>query len=86
MNARDVLTVSPTRLCEVMWAVSREQLDDWKIEHDPVPATIIITGFVASTPNGVATTLGRNGSDFSASISPRSSMPRRSTSGRMSTA
>jgi aspartokinase/homoserine dehydrogenase 1 len=31
-------------------------------------ATLVITGFVASTSDGVATTLGRNGSDFSASI------------------
>src|SRR5579862_2862040 len=30
--------------------------------------TLIIPGFVASDPNGVQTTLGRNGSDFSASI------------------
>jgi bifunctional aspartokinase / homoserine dehydrogenase 1 len=30
--------------------------------------TLIIPGFVARTPSGVQTTLGRNGSDFSASI------------------
>ncbi len=30
--------------------------------------TLIITGFIASTPEGLQTTLGRNGSDFSASI------------------
>ena len=30
--------------------------------------TLVITGFVASTADGVAATLGRNGSDFSASI------------------
>ena len=30
--------------------------------------TLIITGFIASDPRGVQTTLGRNGSDFSASI------------------
>jgi aspartokinase/homoserine dehydrogenase 1 len=30
--------------------------------------TLVITGFVASTPQGIQTTLGRNGSDFSASI------------------
>jgi bifunctional aspartokinase / homoserine dehydrogenase 1 len=32
------------------------------------PATLVITGFIASDPRGVQTTLGRNGSDFSASI------------------
>jgi aspartokinase/homoserine dehydrogenase 1 len=31
-------------------------------------ATLVVTGFIASTPAGVQTTLGRNGSDFSASI------------------
>jgi bifunctional aspartokinase / homoserine dehydrogenase 1 len=31
-------------------------------------ATLIVTGFIATTPRGVQTTLGRNGSDFSASI------------------
>ncbi len=31
-------------------------------------ATLIVTGYVASTPAGVQTTLGRNGSDYSASI------------------
>jgi bifunctional aspartokinase / homoserine dehydrogenase 1 len=30
--------------------------------------TLVITGFIASRKNGVQTTLGRNGSDFSASI------------------
>ena len=32
------------------------------------PATLIITGFIARDPQGLQTTLGRNGSDFSASI------------------
>ena len=32
------------------------------------PATLVITGFIATDPRGVQTTLGRNGSDFSASI------------------
>jgi aspartokinase/homoserine dehydrogenase 1 len=32
------------------------------------PATLIITGFIARDPKGLQTTLGRNGSDFSASI------------------
>jgi len=32
------------------------------------PTTLVITGFIASDPRGVQTTLGRNGSDFSASI------------------
>src|SRR5688500_19866378 len=31
-------------------------------------ATLIVTGFIARDPQGLQTTLGRNGSDFSASI------------------
>jgi bifunctional aspartokinase / homoserine dehydrogenase 1 len=34
----------------------------------PDAATLVITGFIASDPAGIQTTLGRNGSDFSASI------------------
>src|SRR5215475_2281618 len=50
----------------IQWAESRAKL------RELVPAeftgTLIITGFVASDKRGVQTTLGRNGSDFSASI------------------
>src|SRR5205823_7986139 len=37
-------------------------------QHGGLPRTLVITGFVASTEEGLAATLGRNGSDFSASI------------------
>ncbi len=50
----------------IQWAESRANL------AAQVPAdfsgTLIITGFIASDRRGVRTTLGRNGSDFSASI------------------
>jgi len=49
----------------VQWTVSTERL------RALVPAsaqTLVITGFIASDPAGIQTTLGRNGSDFSASI------------------
>jgi bifunctional aspartokinase / homoserine dehydrogenase 1 len=50
----------------IQWAESRAKL------REVVPAdfkgTLIITGFIASDRRGVQTTLGRNGSDFSASI------------------
>jgi aspartokinase/homoserine dehydrogenase 1 len=35
---------------------------------EPGAATLVITGYIASDPAGIQTTLGRNGSDFSASI------------------
>jgi aspartokinase/homoserine dehydrogenase 1 len=61
----------------VQWDESRAKLDG--LLHaagiDPAAAgvaageaTLVITGFIASDPNGVQTTLGRNGSDFSGSI------------------
>jgi len=50
----------------IQWEESRAKM------RELVPAdfigTLIITGFIASDRRGVQTTLGRNGSDFSASI------------------
>jgi aspartokinase/homoserine dehydrogenase 1 len=50
----------------VDWALSQQHVDKLGLREAPGP--LIITGFVASDKNGVQTTLGRNGSDFSASI------------------
>src|SRR6185312_4370762 len=49
----------------VQWAQSRTNLSDL-VDRD-FKGTLIITGFIASKRNGVQTTLGRNGSDFSGS-------------------
>jgi aspartokinase/homoserine dehydrogenase 1 len=50
----------------VQWSESRANLASL-IEPD-FQGTAIITGFIASDRRGVQTTLGRNGSDFSASV------------------
>ncbi|MGH8295690.1 MAG: bifunctional aspartate kinase/homoserine dehydrogenase I, partial [Steroidobacteraceae bacterium] len=50
----------------VQWPRSRANLSDL-VDRD-LKGTLIITGFIACDPRGVQTTLGRNGSDFSASI------------------
>ena len=50
----------------VQWDVSRQQLAGQLA--DGFAGTLVITGFIASTPQGIQTTLGRNGSDFSASV------------------
>jgi aspartokinase/homoserine dehydrogenase 1 len=50
----------------IQWAESRENLRDL-VDRD-FKGTLVITGFIASKRNGVQTTLGRNGSDFSGSI------------------
>jgi aspartokinase/homoserine dehydrogenase 1 len=67
VDAREVVMVEWGPLGPaVQWKESRERMQQL------VPAgfdgTLVITGFVASDRRGVQTTLGRNGSDFSASI------------------
>jgi aspartokinase/homoserine dehydrogenase 1 len=69
LDAREVLTVTRTETgADVMWPESRARADAWVAQHGGLPSTLVITGFVASTEDGLAATLGRNGSDFSASI------------------
>ena len=50
----------------VQWDSSRARLTETGAAE--FNGTLLIPGFVARTPQGVQTTLGRNGSDFSASI------------------
>ena len=50
----------------IQWAESRAQLQG--LVAPDFAGTLVITGFIASDRRGVQTTLGRNGSDFSASI------------------
>src|SRR5881398_2947517 len=50
----------------IQWAESRANLQ--ALVPGDFGGTLIITGFIASNQRGVQTTLGRNGSDFSASI------------------
>jgi aspartokinase/homoserine dehydrogenase 1 len=67
LDARDVLIVEPhEKNVAVDFLKSHEKLIHWldKNRKD----LIIITGFVASTHDGLVTTLKRNGSDFSGSI------------------
>ena len=67
LDARDVLVVRPAEPAPVVdWDLARSKLDGWLAQNDT--ATIVITGFIASNPSGAPTTLGRNGSDYSASI------------------
>lgn len=67
IDARRVLVVQHGEAGPVVdWEVSRQRLDAHLAEN-PAPL-VVVTGYVASTPTGVPTTLKRNGSDFSASI------------------
>ncbi|MDQ2919902.1 MAG: bifunctional aspartate kinase/homoserine dehydrogenase I, partial [Verrucomicrobiota bacterium] len=67
LDARKVLTVEPgDNGISVDWKRSQAQTTAWL---DGLTSDwIVITGFIASTPEGIPTTLKRNGSDFSASI------------------
>jgi bifunctional aspartokinase / homoserine dehydrogenase 1 len=69
LDAREVLVVEPTDTSAVVsWETSRGRLNEWGTALGRLPDVVVITGFVATDPNGVPTTLGRNGSDFSATI------------------
>lgn len=67
LDARKVLVVTHGEAGPIIdWAASQAKLDAW-LATEP-SSLIVITGYVASTPEGVATTLKRNGSDYSAAI------------------
>ena len=67
LDAREVLTVSAGELARVV---------DWQRSRAAAAARfrqteesfVVLPGYVASDPSGLPTTLGRNGSDYSASI------------------
>ena len=67
LDAREVLVVRHTDLGAVVdWHESARRLVAWRQQHPQ--AKVNVTGFVASDEQGLATTLGRNGSDYSAAI------------------
>ncbi|KAG1680976.1 hypothetical protein FOA52_009935 [Chlamydomonas sp. UWO 241] len=70
MDARDVLVVTPTEdgtSVDLDEAASNQKLDEWFNLHGN-NKLVIATGFIARNPQGQATTLKRNGSDFSATM------------------
>ncbi|NIV16894.1 MAG: bifunctional aspartate kinase/homoserine dehydrogenase I [Woeseiaceae bacterium] len=67
IDARRVLTVDHTELGPtVNWQASQSNFDE--IVPRGFEGIAVITGFIASDEDGLQTTLGRNGSDFSAAI------------------
>lgn len=67
LDARDVLVVEPGEMGPaVRWDACREKLEQRL--PSAFEGTIVVTGFIARDPAGLQTNLGRNGSDFSASI------------------
>lgn len=70
MDARDILVVRPSAdnaWVDVDYDVCNRRLDSWA-DKNGVADLIIATGFIARNQSGRATTLKRNGSDFSATI------------------
>lgn len=68
LDARQVLVVEPNaNSIAIDWQLSKQKLQTWQT-HSVETDFLIITGYIASTHDGVATTLKRNGSDLSASI------------------
>eukprot|EP00899_Mesostigma_viride_P028400 jgi/Mesvir1/8745/Mv25009-RA.2 len=69
LNAQDVLVVEHSAgMCNVKWEVSRSRLSSWLAASARSADAMVVTGFVAKDLEGNSTTLGRNGSDYSASI------------------
>lgn len=67
LDARDVLVVRAEELgVMVDWSRSQQAFDAWIAGKDI--RRLIVTGFVARDPQLRATTLGRNGSDYSGAI------------------
>jgi len=67
LDARDVLVVEHGEMGPiVVWDITREQLKR-VIAHD-FRGIVVVTGFIARNREGLQMTLGRNGSDYSASI------------------
>ncbi|KAL8230835.1 hypothetical protein R6Q57_000613 [Mikania cordata] len=68
MDTRDVLIVTPAGSNQVDpdYEDSEHRLDNWLLKN---PSKVVVaTGFIASTPQNIPTTLKRDGSDFSAAI------------------
>lgn len=67
LDARDIITVRQTELGPtVLWDVSRSGFASHVAKN--FSGIAVMTGFIAADENGLQTTLGRNGSDYSAAI------------------
>ena len=67
VDAREIVQIDAAPLGPtVLWPESRANAD--RLVPRAPSATLVITGFIARTREGLQSTLGRNGSDFSGSI------------------
>ena len=63
ISSYDFLTLDDPKTKNVLWEKSKEKIDSCDLSKNTV-----ITGYIAASKSGKLTTLGRNGSDYSASI------------------
>jgi aspartokinase/homoserine dehydrogenase 1 len=71
IDARKIVVINqadqrPNQPVVINWEKSQERMSAW-LKHNSCDL-VVVTGYVAINESGVITTLGRNGSDFSASI------------------
>jgi aspartokinase/homoserine dehydrogenase 1 len=67
VNARDILVTEPGEMGPiVLWDESRRRMA--RVLEQDFAGTAVITGYIAASRDGLPVTLGRNGSDYSASI------------------
>ena len=67
VDAREIVTIDTAPLGpSILWPESRANAD--RLIPRDTTGTLVITGFIARTREGLQATLGRNGSDFSGSI------------------
>lgn len=66
LDARDIVHLHAGPSISVNWDVSEDAAARWFEAHKN--SLVVITGFIAMGADGASTTLGRNGSDYSASI------------------
>ena len=67
VDAREIVQIDQAPLGpSILWQESRANAE--RVLPSGASATLVITGFIARTREGLQTTLGRNGSDFSGSI------------------
>lgn len=67
LNAREVIVVEPGNTAPLVnWEATRAQFTAWLDRHSE--QIVVVTGYIAQDHEGLATTLGRNGSDYTASI------------------
>ncbi|MEE9570816.1 MAG: bifunctional aspartate kinase/homoserine dehydrogenase I, partial [Gammaproteobacteria bacterium] len=67
IDARDILVVEAGEMGPtVVWEQTREQRE--RVIPDDYQGVVVVTGFIARNREGLQASLGRNGSDYSASI------------------